>query len=318
MNTVRPGPYLNHLVAFHSPENPNRHAHFGLWPEASPIRESSFHEAQHALVARILRTAGLRNGEVILDLGCGIGGTLEVINSYHHGMQLTGLNLDPRQLAICRTLEPRHANTMNWIAADAVELPFRSNSMHQVLCIEAMFHFQSRRTLFREVHRVLRSGGSVTFSDIILNPGEEIAAIEAREDVPEQGGKPCTRGTTGTSATGTSATGTSATDNTPAMATTSAGHGLMNWIRGGFGSWPDPNLLEGSHKALALEAGLTEILIDEITQNTWPTHRHTLPPDLDRSTDPTDPILRASLALETLHRSGSLRYVIGRASKPGT
>jgi SAM-dependent methyltransferase len=83
-------------------------------------------------------------------------------------MRLVGVNIDPRQLDICRSLAPLHHNVLRWVGADACSLPFPARSFDRVLCIEAMFHFTSRRTFFHEVARVLRPGGTFVASDIVL------------------------------------------------------------------------------------------------------------------------------------------------------
>jgi SAM-dependent methyltransferase len=61
-----------------------------------------------------------------------------------------------------------HDNAFHWVHADACYLPFPNHSFDRILCIEAMFHFASRRTFFREVARVLRLGGVFVASDIVL------------------------------------------------------------------------------------------------------------------------------------------------------
>ena len=54
--------------------------------------------------------------------------------------------------------------------ADACDLPIRDASFDRVLCIEAIFHFASRRTFFLEAARVLRPGGALVLSDMFLAP----------------------------------------------------------------------------------------------------------------------------------------------------
>ena len=61
-------------------------------------------------------------------------------------LRMVGVNIDPRQLAICRQLEPREGNGLEWALADACGPPFADASVDRVLCVEAMFHFALRRS----------------------------------------------------------------------------------------------------------------------------------------------------------------------------
>jgi SAM-dependent methyltransferase len=85
-------------------------------------------------------------------------------------MHLTGINVDPRQLALCRGLRPANGNRLDWREADACELPVEDASVDRVLCFEALFHFRSRRAFFAEAARVLKPGGALVGSDIVVAP----------------------------------------------------------------------------------------------------------------------------------------------------
>jgi SAM-dependent methyltransferase len=115
-----------------------------------------------------MEMADLRPGQGILDVGCGFGGTLAGLNARLSNCWLAGVNVDPRQLAICRKIGAANKNTLEWQEADACTLPFPSGSFDRVLCIEAMFHFSSRRAFFSEAARVLKPGGVLVGSDITL------------------------------------------------------------------------------------------------------------------------------------------------------
>jgi SAM-dependent methyltransferase len=116
----------------------------------------------------LLGMAALRDGQRVLDAGCGFGASLDAVNRAHSGMALTGVNIDPRQLELCRALQARNGNRFEWVEADACSLPLADASFERVLCVEAMFHFASRGAFFAEAARVLVPGGVLVASDIVL------------------------------------------------------------------------------------------------------------------------------------------------------
>jgi cyclopropane fatty-acyl-phospholipid synthase-like methyltransferase len=139
-----------------------------------PCDQQEFEAAQARLTDIVVELAKLRDGCSVLDVGCGFGGTLEALGKRPH-MQLTGLNVDRRQLEICRTV-PVGGNSLSLVMADACALPFRPASFDRVFCIEAAFHFSGRDIFLRQVAEVLRRGGRLVLSDILLRkPGEPAA-----------------------------------------------------------------------------------------------------------------------------------------------
>jgi MPBQ/MSBQ methyltransferase len=149
-----------------------RWVHLGHWdePQAAGSERADFGRAQARLDEILVEMADLRAGQSVLDVGCGLGATLESINRRMSGMALTGLNIDARQLELCRGIEAVNGNTLSWKEGDACHLPFADASFDRLLCIEAMFHFASRRAFFAEAARVLRPGGVLVASDIVVSP----------------------------------------------------------------------------------------------------------------------------------------------------
>ena len=160
--------YFDYLIdAFHRGEA-GRYVHLGYWNASPGTLDQGFGAAQQRLDEKLTALAGLEAGQAILDVGCGFGGTLGSLNRYLSEMRLVGLNIDRRQLDICRMLAPASGNRFEWHEADACRLPFPDQSFDRVLCIEAMFHFRSRREFFREAARVLKPGGALVGSDITI------------------------------------------------------------------------------------------------------------------------------------------------------
>lgn len=170
-------PYFDQLLARFAAGDPDlercfgRHVHWGYWPDPAVDPErarAGFAEAAEALSQRLLQRAAIRAGERVLDVGCGFGGTVASLNAGWQGLELTGLNLDPRQIARARRLvQPRGDNRISWLVGDACALPCPDASQDVVLAVECIFHFPSRQRFLDQVARVLRPGGRLVLSDFV-------------------------------------------------------------------------------------------------------------------------------------------------------
>ena len=173
-------PYFEGLLEdLQNPAHPaaiafGRHVHWGYWPhpDAADGTPQDYADAAEELCQLLCRTASIHDGARILDVGCGFGGTIASLNERFDNLEMIGVNIDKRQLErASRTIQARGNNQIQFVQADACQLPFPDNSFDIVLAVECIFHFPSRERFFDEVHRVLRSQGSLTLSDIL--PAEQ-------------------------------------------------------------------------------------------------------------------------------------------------
>jgi MPBQ/MSBQ methyltransferase len=169
--------YFDRLIDGFRSGQTGRHVHLGYWdvapPLASPCTADEFEAAQARLCDIFIDLAGLSDGQSVLDVGCGFGGTLAAIDDRWQDMRLVGLNIDRRQLDICRTLPARCSNSLSFVLADACAIPFRPAAFDRLVCLEAMFHFRSRTAFLAQAADALRSGGRLALSDILLaHPGD--------------------------------------------------------------------------------------------------------------------------------------------------
>jgi MPBQ/MSBQ methyltransferase len=180
-------PYFDLMIDGFKAGRTGRHVHLGYWetapPPDAPCTAQEFEAAQARLCEIFLELADLEDRQSVLDVGCGFGGTLAAINDRWQSMRLLGLNIDQRQLDLCRTLEPHPTNELSFALGDACAMPLRPASLDRVLCLEAMFHFRSRSIFLEQAAQALRPGGRLALSDILLeNPGDraplDIALLE--------------------------------------------------------------------------------------------------------------------------------------------
>lgn len=165
--------YFDNLITGFDEKHSSRHVHLGYWPDLDQIDDHidypAFTLAQQRLNELIIKQLDIKDGDSILDIGCGLGGNIEALNQRYSNISLAGLNIDQRQLNICQTLQSLNNNQIQWHHCDACDLPFHDHYFDHVISIEAMFHFSSRQRLFSEVSRVLKPSGSFVATDIMID-----------------------------------------------------------------------------------------------------------------------------------------------------
>lgn len=147
-----------------------RQVHWGYWedPKAAEGTRADYLAAMEQMNAVLLEAGNVASGQRLLDVGCGFGGTIQQINAAHADMRLTGLNIDPRQLAAAEAQTyAANGNEIDWVEADACRMPFEDNTFDRVLAVECIFHFPSRELFLAEAGRVLKPGGYVAVSDFV-------------------------------------------------------------------------------------------------------------------------------------------------------
>ncbi len=134
------------------------HVHHGYWERGGASPE----EAARALVTLVADVAEIREGDRVVDVGCGYGAAARML-ARTRGAVVTGYTVSKIQFIRASHEKWDEASSMaplprivlgDWLAND---LPAASQDV--VLAIESVEHMADRERFFDEAARVLRPGG---------------------------------------------------------------------------------------------------------------------------------------------------------------
>ena len=130
-----------------------------------------FHVRGREATVELAQRASLAPGLAVLDVGCGLGGSVRHLAA-EHGCRVTGIDLTREYVEAAQTLARMvKLDTMvTFRQASALALPFEAGSFDVVWTEHAQMNIQDKRTFYAEIARVLRPGGRLVFHDIFQGP----------------------------------------------------------------------------------------------------------------------------------------------------
>ena len=143
--------------------------HFGYFIRG----DESFEEALDNHTDIVAEMAQTDSAGEVLDIGCGICAPAIRIAG-RHNCRITGVNISAEQVRQGRELVAREglAKQISVVEGNALNLPFARESYDAALCLEVAGDIcvtdAQKHRLAAEVHRVLRPGGRIGFSDLVF------------------------------------------------------------------------------------------------------------------------------------------------------
>ena len=112
-----------------------------------------------AVGERCVGHAGVKAGDVVLDVACGTGNA--ALRAAQAGAQVTGADLTPELFVAAQRRAAEMGVEVDWIEADAEDLPFEDESYDVVLSTFGCMFAPRHEMAAGEIARVLRPGGRI-------------------------------------------------------------------------------------------------------------------------------------------------------------
>lgn len=114
----------------------------------------------------ILPDLPYRAGERLLDVGCGAGAVLGVIASAFPGLNLAGIDREPKQIeAATAHLAALGVPAADLRVGDANRLPWPDRHFDHAYLMWFVEHVRGIEPILREIRRVLKAGGTITINE---------------------------------------------------------------------------------------------------------------------------------------------------------
>lgn len=96
----------------------------------------------------------LKNGDVVLDVGCGNGSLINGI-SRKADVKAYGIDISPNMVAECRKSYPK----IDFRVSNGEDIPFDDNSFDVIIICCVLHHLNNPLKFFKESHRALKQDG---------------------------------------------------------------------------------------------------------------------------------------------------------------
>jgi ubiquinone/menaquinone biosynthesis C-methylase UbiE len=122
---------------------------------------------EKAFKTALVRQAGVRPGDQVLDFGTGTATLSILLAEQHPDADVTGVDVDEKVLTIARRKVAESRATVRLVRYNGNKLPFESRSFDRAVSSLVFHHLtrSQRQQALRELNRVLTPGGEIHIAD---------------------------------------------------------------------------------------------------------------------------------------------------------
>lgn len=145
-----------------------------LQPEdLAPVDE--FHIGGRPATEDVLGRLGLTQTDHVLDIGCGIGGTVRYM-AQKFDCRAVGIDLTPEYVEAARLLTEQTglADRAEFQVASALDLPFQDATFDAAVSFHVAMNIKDRPKLYAETARVLKPQAQLCIYDVMRGPAGSV------------------------------------------------------------------------------------------------------------------------------------------------
>ena len=128
-----------------------------------------------ALAPLLVRFAGVREGDVVLDVGSGTGALAAAVASAAPGARITGV--DPAAAYVAFAQAKRANERISFEVGDAQQMRFEDGTFHRTLALLVINFIPDPQKAVREIKRATRHGGTVAAAVWDYGAGMEMLRV---------------------------------------------------------------------------------------------------------------------------------------------
>lgn len=116
---------------------------------------------------RIIEELNPKEGERIIDLGCGTGYYLFLLSNLGINLDLTGFDYHQKVIKEASDLLPERK--IKFVIGDLHKIPFANNTFNKAVISEVLEHVENDQKVLKQIYRILKSNGTLVISVPSIN-----------------------------------------------------------------------------------------------------------------------------------------------------
>ncbi len=139
-------------------------------PLIQTLLGNQWHPGGPTLTRKLANTVLIGHDSHVLDIASGSGVSARVLTQ-HFGCHVVGVDYSAANTASANTMasEAGLSDRIRFVQGDAERLPFEAESFDIVICECSLCVFPNLSIALEEIQRVLRPGGRLGISDVVVN-----------------------------------------------------------------------------------------------------------------------------------------------------